>query len=448
VAYSTEQILALAPDAASAKAASQLVKATNWLNLGADARAVWGECQGSGKEPYRVQVDLGVPAFKCTCPSRKFPCKHGLALLLLNATDSTLFSDESAPQWVADWLASREQRAAREESKAAAPPELMTPEKQIAREAAQARRARERNTRVASGLEELKKWLDDLAREGFASLRSRGMKPWDDMAARLVDAQAPGVANRLRRASAWPFLAGVNGWEKYLARDLANLYLFADTALKTAAALDAHDINAVLGVAVRYEDVLAGAGVADCWRVIGQRTTDEDAVRLRANWLQGERTRRYALVLQFAQKAQGFDRQFLAASEFEGELAFYPGKAPLRALLKTQQAVSPAASVLTPDEDPWGWHASLLAANPFLTEAPMTLTALPVRIEGRFMLRMESGCIAMHHRFQGGWHLLGLSGGKPLTLFGEWDGDTFFPFSAQESLQLVNFNDIALRVAA
>jgi uncharacterized Zn finger protein len=35
-----------------------------------------------------VSVDLSGPAFRCTCPSRKFPCKHGLAL-----------SDEGAPAY-------------------------------------------------------------------------------------------------------------------------------------------------------------------------------------------------------------------------------------------------------------------------------------------------------------------------------------------------------------
>ena len=81
------QILALAPDPASAKAGSQLATPRNWSNLGTSDSALWGECQGSGKTPYRTQIDLGGPAFKCTCPSRKFPCKHGLGLYLLRAAE-------------------------------------------------------------------------------------------------------------------------------------------------------------------------------------------------------------------------------------------------------------------------------------------------------------------------------------------------------------------------
>ena len=87
IAWNAEQILALAPDASAAKAGNALAQKSKWLRLGFDSRAVWGECQGSGKEPYRTKIDLREPAFACSCPSRKFPCKHGLGLFLLLAAN-------------------------------------------------------------------------------------------------------------------------------------------------------------------------------------------------------------------------------------------------------------------------------------------------------------------------------------------------------------------------
>src|SRR5215470_17970544 len=94
--YSAEQIIALAPDAASAKAGRSLATASKWQNVGHDERALWGECQGSGAKPYQTVIDLSEPAFKCTCPSRKFPCKHALGLFLLVANQSPT-SDTVAP---------------------------------------------------------------------------------------------------------------------------------------------------------------------------------------------------------------------------------------------------------------------------------------------------------------------------------------------------------------
>ncbi|MEM6754868.1 MAG: SWIM zinc finger family protein, partial [Cyanobacteria bacterium P01_C01_bin.38] len=72
--WTQEQILALAPDASSAKNGKTLATSRKWSSLGCNEKAAWGEFQGSGKNPYLTRIDLTEPAFKCTCPSRKFPC--------------------------------------------------------------------------------------------------------------------------------------------------------------------------------------------------------------------------------------------------------------------------------------------------------------------------------------------------------------------------------------
>ena len=78
-----EQITQLAPDAASVKAGKGLANRTKWVLLEHSDRAIWGHCQGSGKTPYQTVVDTKNIAFKCSCPSRKFPCKHGVGLLFM-----------------------------------------------------------------------------------------------------------------------------------------------------------------------------------------------------------------------------------------------------------------------------------------------------------------------------------------------------------------------------
>src|SRR5689334_15050295 len=61
MSLSTEAVLALAPDDASAKAAKGLVAPAKWPTLAFSDEAVWGECQGSGSKPYQTQVDLSGP---------------------------------------------------------------------------------------------------------------------------------------------------------------------------------------------------------------------------------------------------------------------------------------------------------------------------------------------------------------------------------------------------
>lgn len=103
--YTREQVLQMAPDDASAKAGQQLANNAKWLQKNIHELALWGDCQGSGKTPYKTIIDLRNIAFKCSCPSRKFPCKHGLGLLLLYLQQPDVFSRESGlPAAVSEWL--------------------------------------------------------------------------------------------------------------------------------------------------------------------------------------------------------------------------------------------------------------------------------------------------------------------------------------------------------
>src|ERR1043165_5944996 len=191
--WTPDSVIALAPDASAASAGQALSSAKKWSGLGSSDRAIWGLCQGSGKDPYQCRIELSEPAFKCSCPSRKFPCKHGLGLLLLFGKDAAAFKAGAEPGWVADWLASRSERAEKkvEKGKAAA-------EKPVDVEA-QAKRAAQREARVQDGVAGCRVWLEDLVRRGLAAAQVENAASWERTAARMVDAQAPGLAGFVRR---------------------------------------------------------------------------------------------------------------------------------------------------------------------------------------------------------------------------------------------------------
>ncbi|MYT20477.1 SWIM zinc finger family protein, partial [Streptomyces sp. SID7760] len=117
-----EQVLDLAPDDASRTAGAKLGRAGPWSQIGGSASGlVWGLCRGSGSTPYRTVVDVGGPAYKCSCPSRKFPCKHALGLLLLWSARGFAEDGEDGevPDWAAAWSAERAAKAARTAAAAA-----------------------------------------------------------------------------------------------------------------------------------------------------------------------------------------------------------------------------------------------------------------------------------------------------------------------------------------
>ena len=71
--WTVEQVVAVAPSPQSVAAAEPLAVPARWSNTGADERALWGRCRGSGAEPYETTVDHVEVAWRCTCPSRRSP---------------------------------------------------------------------------------------------------------------------------------------------------------------------------------------------------------------------------------------------------------------------------------------------------------------------------------------------------------------------------------------
>jgi hypothetical protein len=435
--WTADKIIALAPDDASAKAGRALATPRKWVTLGQNDRAVWGECQGSGSSPYQTQIDLSEPAFKCSCPSRKFPCKHGLGLFLLTDSDPKAFKQNEPPDWVSKWL---ETRGAKKKAKKAADADAAPPDAE-----AQAKRAAERARKVAGGMAELERWLHDLVRQGLATAQQRADDFFEKCAARMVDAQAPGCARLLREMASVP--ATGDGWHSRLLERAGRLHLLVE-GYKRIDALPppvAADVRSLVGFVQREEDVLRGAEpLRDRWLVLGQRVEEEDRLRVQRTWLWGTNGGRAALALSFAHVSQpgGLDTGFAVGTAVDATVAYFPGAVPLRAVVSDRQ-VAPGPSDRMP-----GYadataalraYGAALAQNPWVERFPMPLTSvLPARQgEGWAVADQGARLLPLRRTFAGGWELLALSGGAPLGLFGEWDGDSLLPLSAFADGRLV-----------
>ncbi len=434
-----EQVLALSPDEASTKAARGLLAPSKWPLLGAHDAAVWGECQGSGSKPYQTQVDVSGAtfSFRCSCPSRKFPCKHGLALLLLQAQDASRFT-AAEPPWVAQWLAARKERAEKQEAKAAAPPPPVDP-------AASAKREAQRWARMAQGAQELALWLDDLSRKGLATLTGAADAGWTRMAARMVDAQAPGLGQRLTQAAA--VVGRGADWPARLLVHLGGLQLLVDAVAQVQRLPEASqsDLRQALGWPIERDAVLAsGARVRDTWQVLAQVQLEREArLHERRVWLQGRQSQRMALLLDFAYAGKTFEHSWSVGAEVAATLAFYPGTDPLRAvLMDTTPAVAHAAPAGgAAMAHPWHVLAARMAANPWGLQWPLSLEPVVLQYgTGQsgaaqpWFLRWQDGvqdrAIVLCMDSDDAWRLLALSGGMPLRVFGEWDGVCLRPLTA------------------
>lgn len=450
ISYSEEQARSFVTDAGTLQRGQQLAQPAKWNNMGRTDSTAWGECAGSGSKPYLTGIDLREPAFKCSCPSRVFPCKHGAGLLLLLARQPTLFGATTPPGWLEEWLAKRQQTQTKKEEKVAAPrqaePEpaadaldvvITDPEPTSAPSGGV---PPARLVRMAQGADELEVWLLDLVRHGLATLDQQPAKFWENQAARLVDNQLPGLASTLRELATLRHTHA--DWPARLLARLGELYWLV-RAFQNQAQLPAATRQEVLqqvGVTIKKEELPSyGSPVVDEWQVAGQFTWEEERLTARRSWLYGIGTGRYALVLEFAFGSQVFATPLVPQGIYAGGLLFYPGPAPLRAAPIALTFVGSAPLTSAPaaqrpsqllDE-----YAQALGRQPWLREWPATLgqVQLAQQPAGNWALVHPTDSVALPLRFTDSdapWQLLARSGGQPMTLFGEWDGRAFRPLSS------------------
>ena len=401
--WTIEQVVAIAPTPARFAAAEALAVPARWAALGADDRAVWGRCRGSGREPYDTMVDHAQVAWRCSCPSRSQPCKHALALLAMWVRGQVPRGCGTGAGGGLDRRGTpggrRPPDPARRERR---PPTLPRPPNP-SRPPTGGRPGLSRNERVArlrDGLVELDRWLDDRLRTGLADPALARYATWDDLAARLVDARAGALANRVRR------LAGVVGarpdWHEVVLAELGVLHLLArpGCGCPSCSSPLADAVATACGWQVRQADVLAGVPDTDRWTVAGRSDTREDRIEVRRTWLRGERSGRWAMVLSFAAYRQSLTRRSRSAPSLVADLHRYPGPS-MRALARHGPRAGGRG------RRPAGGHRQRRAATSSArcwppSRGPTTsrsrVRAVPTVDGGRWVLTDDTGSLALAPR--------------------------------------------------
>jgi hypothetical protein len=299
---------------------------------------------------------------------------------------------------------------------------------------AAAKRAAQRKERVRLGLDELDVWLADQVRAGMAALQRSGYGPVDQMAARMVDAQAPGVAGMLR---ALPARFVGDDWPARTLEQLAliRLLVAAHSRLDALPADVADTVRSRVGYPTSRESVLARPAVRDHWAVLGYVDVADYRLTSRRVWLRGERSGRWAVLLSFAAGGAVLDSTVLPGVTIEADLHFYPGAGQHRALVGVEHGRVdgvpdvPGVGVRQAAEE----FGDLVAADPWAERLPVVLHGAPVlpvplgHDPGRWLFRGEDGAAVPLLPGIEAWPLMARSMGDPVDVAGEWTRRGFLP---------------------
>jgi hypothetical protein len=369
------------------------------------------------------------PAYRCSCPSRKFPCKHALGLLLLWAGAADAVPPGQPPDWAAQWLSDRRERSAGKR-----PGDETGSRSGAADPEAARRRAERRAERITAGASELEQRLADLLRGGLAVAEQAGYGLWEETAARMVDAQASGLASRVRELGAIP--SSGPDWPVRLLEESALLHLLNRAWLRRELLPD--DLAATVRSRVGLPATPPGPAIRDRWLVLAQYDTADSRLTTRHVWLYGADSHRTALLLSYGAAGRAPELALPVGLTLDAEVSPYPGGGR-RAALGEQFAAPTAAEIRPPGistEQAAARYGTALRDDPWLDSVPVTLErVVPARDGDAWQLADADEDTALPltpaaRSRPGLWRLVALSGGAPVRVFGECGHQGFTPLTA------------------
>ncbi|WMX12518.1 SWIM zinc finger family protein [Aureispira sp. CCB-E] len=447
--WTDEKIAALSPNDSTERRGRTLANSTKWNYIATNYEAIWGECKGSGSQPYIVQINLSGPKYKCSCPVRKPPCKHVLGLFFLFAQSSALFKYQAPPEAIQNWLSKQSSNSVASHSKTIAPT-LKTEEALQQAKAAKEKRWEQRVQLMASGMDELELWLTDLIRQGIANTAIQKVSFWNQVAAKMVDAKLPRISTYLKETH--QLIQKNQNWSEIVLARLGELYLWTESFKKRSLLTPElqEELYLSLGKIVKKADVLEqNPSIKDLWFVVGKKEgVDIEGRSFRKIWLQGQKTKQHALILDYAFGNIGYEQQYIVGDLLDGALTYYSKAYPQRAIFESFESAqiyeSPNATSYKDFNAVLTQYGEAIVQNPWLFSFPVVLSQLRAFMNDKKELLIKD--INDHIiplstlKEEVVWKILAISGGKSICLFGEWDGLHFEPLSMLTDNGTISFS--------
>lgn len=190
-----QQIISMAPNQAAVANARKISQKGGFVRLehSEDDTFYMGECTGSGKSNYITSVDFldeASPVCRCSCPSRQFPCKHGLALLF-EISAGKEFCVCEIPEDIQKKRDKKQVKAAGGEVAAGLTEEEATKKKAASAKSARAAKVK-KIKKQSEGLAMAEQLVTGLVKAGLGTMGGTALKTYEQLSKQLGDYYLPG----------------------------------------------------------------------------------------------------------------------------------------------------------------------------------------------------------------------------------------------------------------
>jgi hypothetical protein len=227
------------------------------------------------------------------------------------------------------------------------------------------------------------------------------------------------------------------GWPVRLLEECALLHLLDQGWLRRERLPDAlaDTVRSRVGLPASAD----GPPVRDRWLVLAQYDTADLKLTTRRIWLYGADSDRTALLLSYGAAGRAPELALPVGLTLEAEVSAYPGAGQLRAALGGQFAPPAPTGIRPPGVTPGqaaARYGEALRDDPWLDSVPVTLDRVIPTPDGDSWQLADADTdtalpLTSAARSRPGlWRLVALSGGAPVTVFGECGHRGFTPLTA------------------
>lgn len=436
ISITLEQAEQVAPDANSLKAAKKLSNVAQWNNAGAHEDWIWGEIKGSAI--YQSAINLAQMKCECSCPSFKRPCKHALGLLIgYTGTPSHFQSTDQVPDRVQKWIDKQQKSTEKKQATAenSKPVDLEARQKRLV--------AREQ--KVDQGIDALHLWLQDLVRMGLAEARQKNYQLFEQINARLVDAQAAGVVGWLDQLQTALY---VPDWQQRSLFWVGRLALLASLwqRRRQLPELMQAELKQLVGFNLAPDQLAALPIESALYWAVGSSEGElsQGKGRYRRQWLWQADRQHAALLLDFAFMGAAFSLPLAVGHALQLDLQWYPAALPVRARLADSVQLSNLKSVAH-GQPPAAWsdfsqalaaYAQQLSQSPLLISTLWLVDSVCLDLQAEQLWLVDQLGQRLPLVVTDQWLLLAAVGEQAFCLAAEWDGQQLHGLTVWQQEQM------------
>jgi len=290
-------------------------------------------------------------------------------------------------------------------------------------------------------------WLDELLMSGISQLQHDPEK-LDEIASRMVDYGAQGIARKLRIIPEQ--IAKRGNWMEFTLQQLGEFYLVVRSfnRLDVMSDFEKEDLLSYCGIPYTKTDFSERSFYSDDWFYLGTVLEKEEKLLIKRNWFYGLNCKSCVLFLEFQFNRFVQTKQFKFGNVYKSAVQFYPSATPQRIKDIQTESINKGLEISLKTqtiESALDVYSGRLYANPFLKQDCFILNAIKFtkHLDRWYLIGKSGQMIQLANTNSEIQHLITYSSTPQNIFICEYENNLLKVFSVLMDHQLISLSEHA-----